>query len=229
MYKYEQEIENANKEYLEQRQMCLDAYQSMAEWFGDEVQLEVGDTDENMCRYVAFGDVEPEVEGYEKGNLSINTRVAIKKYYTFIEGRGYVRIKESKPFSIESLFPAASLPVKEFSFANGISENAGLYFLGMIGHSPAGEDFYLVKIGCASNIKERVNQYRSYNPMIYHNNIIYCPVGVNLRALEKNAHQVLADIAIARAAHAMEWFYVDKDIYFNLCDNPWEIVFPKEE
>lgn len=157
--------------------------------------------------------------------LSQNTRTAIKKYYTFVEGEGYVRIKESKLFSIEQIFPAASLPVKEFDFANGEAEEAGLYFLGMIGRNPSGEDFYLVKIGCASNIKQRVNQYRSYNPMIYHNNIIYCPEDIDLRAAEKEAHKALADIAIARAAHAMEWFYVDKETYFKLCANPWAVVF----
>lgn len=231
MFKYEQEIENANREYQEQRQICLDAYKGMADWFGGEAQTEVADVDEIMCRYIAFGDVEPDdpelIETYEdeKGSLSSNARIAIKKYYTFVEGEGYVRIKESNFFSIEQIFPAASLPVKEFDFANGKAEEAGLYFLGMIGRNPSGEDFYLVKIGCASNIKERVNQYRSYNPMIYHNNIIYCPEDIDLRTAEKEAHKVLADIAIARAAHAMEWFYVDKETYFQLCDNPWAVVF----
>jgi len=227
MFKYEQEIENANREYQKQRQICLDAYKGIADYFGGKLQTEVGDDDEIMCRYFAFGDVTPTVDGYEdeKGSLSINTRVAIKKYYTFVEGEGYVRVKESNFFSIEQIFPAASLPVKEFDFANGEAEESGLYFLGMIGRNPAGEDFYLVKIGCASNIKERVNQYRSYNPMIYHNNIIYCPDGVDLRAAEKEAHKALADIALARAAHAMEWFYVDKETYFKLCDNPWAVVF----
>ena len=229
MYQYEQEIEAANKEYQEQRQFCLSFYRDAAKLCDEnDYETVVSDEDELGCRYIAFGDVEPDpeiVEFCDKGHLSPNARAAIKKYYNFVEGEGYVRVKESKSFSIEQIFPAASLPVQEFDFANGEADCSGLYFLGMIGRNPSGEDFYLVKVGCASNIKERVNQYRSYNPMIYHNNIIYCPDDIDLRAAEKDAHKALADIAIARAAHAMEWFYVDKDTYFRLCDNPWAVIF----
>lgn len=224
MFKYEQEIQQANEIYQEQYQMCKDACKDM---LGEEDFI--FEEDAAMCRFIAFGDGECIIEGYEneKGSLSSNARIAIKKYYDFVEGEGYVRVKESNLFSIESLFPAASLPVKEFDFANGEADCPGLYFLGMIGRNPNGEDFYLVKIGCAKNIKERVNQYRSYNPMIYHNNIIYCP-DINLKEAEKQAHRALADLAIARAAHAMEWFYVDKETYFALCENPWQYIFEEE-
>ena len=202
MFKYEQEIQEANKKY----QHYLNEDDSWGEDFAS---------------FLAFG--------FDNlSSLSPNTRTAIKKYYNFVEGEGYVRVKESSNFSIEQIFPAASLPVKEFNFANGETDCPGLYFLGMIGRNPAGEDFYLVKIGCASNIKNRVNQYRSYNPMIYHNNIIYCP-NTDLAAAEKEAHKYLANIALARAAHAMEWFYVDKDTYFKLCENPWQYIFKEGE
>jgi hypothetical protein len=203
MFKYEQEIQRANKEY---QRYCKE--------FSENGTL--SSDDEDTARMFAY-----------YGSLSSNTRIAIDKYYNFVEGEGYIRVKESNSFSIENLFPAASLPVKEFDFANGEADCPGLYFLGMIGRNPNGEDFYLVKIGCAKNIKERVNQYRSYNPMIYHNNIIYCP-DADLREAEKQAHRALADFAIARAAHAMEWFYVDKETYFALCENPWQYIFEEE-
>lgn len=203
MFKYEQEIQRANKEY---QKYCKEFSENGALSFDDE------DTARMFAYY---------------GSLSSNTHIAINKYYNFVEGEGYVRVKEPNFFSIENLFPAASLPVKEFDFANGEADCPGLYFLGMIGRNPNGEDFYLVKIGCAKNIKERVNQYRSYNPMIYHNNIIYCP-NTDLREAEKQAHRALADLAIARAAHAMEWFYVDKETYFALCENPWQYIFEEE-
>ena len=216
MFKYEQEIQKANKEYQEQYRICSEAYEQM---YGEKESIHPDD--EEMCRFLAFG--------FDNiSNFSPNTRIAIKKYYDFVEGEGYVRVKESQMFSIEQIFPAASLPVKEFDFANGKTDCPGLYFLGMIGRNPAGEDFYLVKVGCASNIKERVNQYRSYNPMIYHNNIIYCP-STDLSSAEKEAHKYLANIALARAAHAMEWFYVDKETYFKLCDNPWQYIFKEGE
>lgn len=202
MFKYEIEIAAANEKYLKN-----------CEFFSENKHL--SPDGEETARWFAYS------------TLSPNTRIAINKYYNFVEGKGYIRVKVSNLFSIENLFPAASLPVKEFDFANGEADCPGLYFLGMIGRNPNGEDFYLVKIGCAKNIKERVNQYRSYNPMIYHNNIIYCP-NTDLREAEKQAHRALADLAIARAAHAMEWFYVDKDTYFALCENPWQYIFEEE-
>jgi len=210
MFKYEWEIQEANKEYLEQRQMCLDAYQSIAEWVGEkEIQTEVKGTDENMCRYIAFGDVEPEIDGYEKGILSINARVAIKKYYTFIEGQGYIRTKESNFIDRSD---------RDKFEKNNIEypKTCGLYMIGQTFVNPiTNEKFYWIKVGEAQNLARRRHDYNSMTAMIW-------DIGYYTKddLTESECHDKLKDIALHR--HADEWFSVSRENYLKICEQGFE-------
>ena len=84
----------------------------------------------------------------------------------------------------------------------------------MIGTNPDGKSYYLVKIGSSENIKTRVRQYATYNPMIYIGG--YCLT--SYRNAEENCHYYLRKKAYALALHTEEWFYVDEETYFELCD-----------
>lgn len=99
------------------------------------------------------------------------------------------------------------------------TENSGLYLIGNTVFDPTNYNtYYWVKVGAAvSNIKKRVSQYVTYNPMFY--NIDSYIVENNPRklfALEKGCHLVLSQIAITKKGQ--EWFMIDKDSYFDICE-----------
>lgn len=112
------------------------------------------------------------------------------------------------------------MPVLDMPCATETDNRAGLYFLGMGGRNPITEqDYYLVKVGRAQNVAERIKQYAITNPMVYTTHCIY-PVDNGREEavrLERVAHETIAKLAYARAQNAREWFYVDKETYMMLC------------
>lgn len=97
-----------------------------------------------------------------------------------------------------------------------LPEDRGLYFIGMIGINPNGTKYYLVKVGSTENISKRIKQYGTYNPMIYIGGIA---TNVNrvLSEAETTCHEYIANKSYAYAQNAREWFYVDEEVYFELC------------
>jgi len=207
MYKYEQDIQEANERYvalIKEAQEACDGY--------------LHDDDCEWAKMHVFG-----MSGCGS-NISMNVYIAIQKHYKWDREKGYIR--KDKPYDrTANAFgcPGLSVPELKMPFALSDNHSAGLYFLGMIGVNPAGQEYYLVKIGAATDIAERVNAYAAYNPMIYHNNIVYnC---TNIAENERKAHEFLAKISYARGQKTREWFYVSKPIYYNLCRNPWKYIF----
>ena len=135
--------------------------------------------------------------------LNANCRMALKKHYMYDKTGVYKKEDNS--------LPVMSMPVADTS---NLPHDMGLYFVGMIGINPAGQKYYLVKVGYSSDVHDRVGQYASYNPMLY--------VGGYVRTVseerEKVCHAYLERRAIARAQNAKEWYYVDEKTYFELCD-----------
>ena len=128
------------------------------------------------------------------------------------------------PSPIDNL-PVLEMPCAIFennSIYKEITDNVGLYFIGMVGINPlTKQTYYLVKIGASEDCERRVNQYASYNPMLFCSKCI-CP-GDNtgtysVAECETIAHNILASLAYSRAQKAKEWFYVDEKTYFNLCN-----------
>lgn len=100
-----------------------------------------------------------------------------------------------------------------------ITNSSGLYLIGNTVFDPTNyKTYYWVKVGAAvSNIKKRMSQYVTYNPMFY--NIDSYVVKNNPRkllALEKGCHLILSQIAITKKGQ--EWFMIDKDSYFDICE-----------
>ena len=135
MFKYEQEIQEANKVYQKEYEQCKLACNDML----------VCPVDAAMCRFVAFGDGTCIVEGYEewRGSLSFNARLAIKKYYNFIEGEGYVRVKESNGLGVNRS-DRDQFERNNINYPN----QKGLYLIGQTFFNPiTDEKFYWVKVG----------------------------------------------------------------------------------
>ena len=138
--------------------------------------------------------------------LLSNARRALEVYYDYDE-TGVHRVSE--PSANWWGLPVMTMPCADYS---NIPDNySGLYFIGMIGINPDGRKYYLVKVGSSENVKNRLRQYATYNPMLYIGGIV-------LGDGEDNAHNYLANRAIALAQNAREWFYVDEATYFELCE-----------
>lgn len=138
--------------------------------------------------------------------LLSNARRALEAYYDYDE-TGVHRVSE--PSANWWGLPVMTMPCADYS---NIPDNyKGLYFIGMIGINPDGRKYYLVKVGSSENVKNRLRQYATYNPMLYIGGIV-------LGDGEDNAHNYLANRAIALAQNAREWFYVDEVTYFELCE-----------
>lgn len=159
-----------------------------------------------------WGELDEELLTYQfKLDLSSNGHTAFTKYYKLTID-GPVRVKETKR-NKNSDIPELDMPC-----AQSTESYPGLYFIGMIGKPPLGKPYYLVKIGQAENIKKRIQQYLSYNPMVYHDNISIIVEWPHRDAAEEAAQEWLKQFAYARAMNTSEMFYVNEDDYYYICE-----------
>lgn len=101
------------------------------------------------------------------------------------------------------------------------SENfTGLYFLGDPCFNPITRTpYFMVKIGAtySSTIAQRLKQYTTHNPMIFHKKASlawsFCP-----EASEENCHSFLSRHAIQKPEYGKEWFMVEEKTYLELCE-----------
>jgi len=190
MFKYEEEINTANLNY----QNCLK----------DEDWAEIAD-------FIAYGD-EIEYKGKTYNNMrvfSLNARIAIIKYYTFVEGQGYVRTKESNFIDRSD---------RDKFEKNNIEypKTHGLYMIGQTFINPiTNEKFYWIKVGEAQNLARRRRDYNSMTAMIW-------DIGYYTKndLIESECHDKLKDIALHR--HADEWFSVSRENYLKICEQGFE-------
>lgn len=127
-----------------------------------------------------------------------------------------------KSLHIPNPDPIETLPVIDMPCAKSTTNDMGCYFVGMVGMNPITEEnYYLVKVGFASDISRRIKQYANTNPMLYHNNCVLCIEGMDeegYRIGEHTCHEFLARHAIGRAQNSNEWFYVSKETYLWMCE-----------
>lgn len=98
----------------------------------------------------------------------------------------------------------------------------GLYFIGATYFVPTTmEAIYAVKIGIARRqfIGSRLRQYGTANPFIYHEREHTLPFYCCPEANERVCHDFLENLAIRRFEKDSEWYIVDRDTYFFLCEN----------
>ena len=185
MYKYEQEIEERIVQYH---------WNDMIDFFSDED----GNISEAAldCVYRDF-----------RSPLGANARYGLELYYIYDKTGVHKKDKIVKD-EIPTLEIACAKP-------DELPRTEGVYFLGMIGMNPAGEKYYLIKVGRANNIYSRVSSYATYNPMLYIGG--YYETTKSDRA-ERYCHQYLEKYAYAKAQNTNEWFYVNETTYYKLCE-----------
>jgi len=187
MFKYEIEIAAANEKYLE----CL-----------KEKKFNDSGVDFWWAKVSAFG-----MSG-NGNNLSVNTAIAIKKYYVWDDLKGYVRVRKAK-----GTFGVDRSDRDKFERNNIIYPHApGLYMICQTFFNPiTDEKFYWVKVGEAADLNRRRKDYNTTTAMIW-------DVGFYLEKdlTESGCHEKLKEICLHR--HADEWFSVPYEDYMKICD-----------
>lgn len=185
MYKYEQEIETRIANYH---------WEDMIDFFmGEDGSLSDAALD---CVYRDF-----------RAPLSANARYGLEKHYIYDKTGVY---KKEQNITDE-------LPTLEINCAkvDDLPCSEGVYFIGMIGMNPTGENYYLVKVGRANDIYTRLASYATYNPMLYIGG--YYKTTKSEKA-ERLCHKYLEQYAYAKAQNTKEWFYVNETTYYKLCE-----------
>lgn len=115
----------------------------------------------------------------------------------------------------------------------------GLYLVGNTAFNPlTGEQFFMVKIGMSTNLYERMRNYSTSNPMMFH--IAYKEVndgvdysklpsysrrteqGRYIKSVEEKYHKAMEAHKFCRFEYAQEWFIVSKEIYFEICEKKFD-------
>ena len=99
----------------------------------------------------------------------------------------------------------------------------GLYLVSQCLFNPyTNQQFYLVKVGKASHMSERMSQYNTYNPLMFHVDYHYVRADMNdrsLRNLEEFCQHQIHHISIHNAEiRAKEWVEVDRATYLDICE-----------
>lgn len=115
-----------------------------------------------------------------------------------------------------------------------IPKEAGLYLVGNVALNPVtGEVFYLVKVGMSSNLYDRMKNYSTSNPMMFHidyliieDDMDYSKVasykratlrGRKIKPIEELYHREMERLNFAHCEYAKEWFIVSKETYHEIC------------
>lgn len=114
------------------------------------------------------------------------------------------------------------ITTKKETFDDGVDyvnvpSGKGLYFLGDSKWNPITRcpEFW-VKIGKATDIKERMRQYNTCCPVVWH--IDYSKEYKD----EKYYHNRLLNICLAKCNHNNEWFMVSEDVYYEMCEKGFD-------
>lgn len=114
-----------------------------------------------------------------------------------------------------------AFPVSSFDYRNMPNYISGIYAVGCTHINPhSDEEFYYIKIGQAKDIKKRLHQYVTYNPLLWVIGIKETPI-CHLDRAEKYWHNFLGTTAYLDGfednSYAREWFRVSKENYITLC------------
>ena len=121
-----------------------------------------------------------------------------------------------------------------------IPHSGGLYLVGNTIFNPVtNEQFFMVKIGMSTNIYDRMKNYSTSNPMMFHigYKIVNCDdlnlssypsykrktiQGRYIKELEEQYHKAMEDRKFCRFEYAQEWFIVDKATYLEICEKKFD-------
>lgn len=120
-----------------------------------------------------------------------------------------------------------------------IPKQAGLYLVGNVVFNPITEEtFYLIKIGMSTNLYNRMKDYSTSNPMMFHidykiieddedyGNIAKYKrtalVGKKVKSVEEQYHRAMERLHFTHFEYAQEWFIVSKEVYFEICTKKFD-------
>ena len=104
------------------------------------------------------------------------------------------------------------------------SEEPGLYFVSQCLCNPYTKEItYLVKVGRAKHMADRMSAYNTTNPMMWHIDYKYFKPSYRttavLSGIEQSCHRTLKMVALPNEeVRAREWFCVDEATYFDMCE-----------
>lgn len=118
----------------------------------------------------------------------------------------------------------SSLPV---CYDYSHQEFSGLYFMGATYFDPVTMvPIYAVKVGKSdSDIGQRIRSYGTANPFIYHERTHVLPYAACWEADEETCHRFLASVSVQNLEKDTEWYIVDRETYFFLCENFKRVTF----
>lgn len=87
------------------------------------------------------------------------------------------------------------------------------------------EMIYCCKIGMGGNICKRIKQYHTYNVGFFHNDMsISCESESEARRIERKAQNNLRAKSQGVCGESLEWFMIDKELFYELKKNGLEIL-----
>lgn len=131
-------------------------------------------------------------------------------------------INEDTYYWEDKIYPKQKKQTSDLPICYDISGQnfGGLYFMGATYFVPTTmKHFYAVKIGVSyENIGKRISQYGTANPFIYHEKEHVLPFSFSPKASEEECHKFLKRISVQNIAKNTEWYLVDEETYFYLCE-----------
>lgn len=127
---------------------------------------------------------------------------------------------QRNPDTLSLTAPLECYPILPQCYDYYDQDFSGLYFIGATYFVPTTmQPIYAVKIGTSQNVGERIKSYGTQNPFIYHTREMSLPYKLCPYAKEKTCHDFLAALAIQKFDKNSEWYIVNKETYFSLCEN----------
>lgn len=107
-----------------------------------------------------------------------------------------------------------------------IPEGSGLYLVGSVYIDPRTKRiYYWIKVGMSSvSLDKRLKSYRSENPMVWIADTMEVDVD-DVGRMEHECHIMLSDVAYGIARNTEEWFIVDENTYFEICNKGFEYFY----
>ena len=111
-----------------------------------------------------------------------------------------------------------------------ISDCSGLYLVGSTYVDPHTKKFYYwIKVGMsATSLAKRLRSYHSENPMVWIADVMYVDTD-NVYEMEHECHIALSEIAHNIARNTEEWFLVDEETYFEICNKGFHYFYNYED
>jgi hypothetical protein len=141
------------------------------------------------------------------------------------------REKEINKMIIDNIFYNTENPLGNRTI---IPKQAGLYLVGNVILNPVTEEtFYLIKIGMSTNLYNRMKDYSTSNPMMFHidykiieDDADYSKmnrykrtalIGKKVKFIEEEYHRAMEKLNFTHFEYAQEWFIVSKEVYLEIC------------